>query len=1277
MGGIATGAVALGSTAASAVYNKTAGKITPDVLEKKLGDFIKTLKAKLGGGKSKGKGKDKKEDCKKCKPGGKKPVIFTGAKILADAQELDFSINAPMPLVWQRSYASDNPREGLLGQGWTLLSDSHLIIKPEQIIFAEPNGRGLEFEALDVGESDYWPVEQLTVSRPEKEQYQVSTGDGTVLTFSPSQIAGKYLLSHMQDINGNGLRYRYNHYQQPGEEDLLTHIKTDDDRIFALSYLNTKDQLRLQSVEEWVWQENDPDRKENFQKRPLVNYSYSEQGDLIQVRNHLDRITREFEYKNHIMVAHKVPNGLESYYSYDFYTDKGKVQKNHTNNGESWTFDYTQPQQTTITDQTGRQTTYQFDKDKYLTGTIDALGQQHQLELDDDGLPEKVINEAGQEKSFVYDKRGNALLIKDIDGNTTQVSYHDEFNVPVEISDDFGNTTTLEYDDKANLIKETDPDGATTTYERDKHGQPIAITGAKGNRNTLKYDRAGNMVARTDCSGNSTLYHYDRDSNLTGITDALKQHTTYGYDAEHRLINIHYPDDSKEKFEYNPLGQLIAYTDPKGNSTQYELDKEGRPTKRINSLGGELGYQYDNHGRLTSLINENKAEYKFAYDPLDRLIHEQGIDGLTTGYQYDPVGNVTEKREDEKGEEQRTTKFIRDNAGRLQEKHIARGKLKSRTRYQYDDLGQLSQARNEHSRIDLAYDAMGRLKAETTATKNGEHTVSHSYDSLGNRIQTELPSGKKLNWLYYGSGHLHQINVDGELISDYERDALHREINRTQGNLLSTQSYDPLGRILQQQTLRQNQIQQHDKDSIAPALNGQRQGQQRQGINNKTNNPIQIQRDYQYDQSGELTQLKDLRNGTTSYKYDKLGRITNTQQPGNKETFAFDPAHNLIAKGDEAIKDNRLKVFEDKRYQYDTFGNMTEKKIGKHTKMAFSYDAEHQMKTVEISKNGIKQSYQYAYDPFGRRISKTDSFNTTHFIWDGNRLLSETRGSQTKTYVYEQDGFVPVAQLDEQGIQYYHTDHLGTPRELTDTAGNITWEATYQTWGNTLKVSYQQVQSETENELAPAIQPLRFQGQYFDEETGLHYNRFRYFDPDIGRFISQDPIGINGGFNLYQYAPSPAGWVDPLGLAKGKVGCEKCDACDGKNPAAEAKAWQEDPDPRYPGVDSYKNKVLKKGTILYSLHPSGGKPPAFAVTNHTVMAAGGSPKRYHELTQVISPDSPMRTQVKVWRLKKDLCVAKGKALEQPTESHGSGGATQYFISKPDRTSLKGGIVRDI
>ncbi|NHB59598.1 RHS protein, partial [Acinetobacter sp. 194] len=123
---------------------------------------------------------------------------------------------------------------------------------------------------------------------------------------------------------------------------------------------------------------------------------------------------------------------------------------------------------------------------------------------------------------------------------------------------------------------------------------------------------------------------------------------------------------------------------------------------------------------------------------------------------------------------------------------------------------------------------------------------------------------------------------------------------------------------------------------------------------------------------------------------------------------------------------------------------------------------------------------------------------------------------------------------------WYQNDHLGTPRELTSNAGNIEWEAVYQAWGNTVTVEWQEVAQAQDfeaielNELEKAylLQPHRFQGQIYDVETGLHYNRFRYYDPDAGRFISHDPIGLLGGDNHFQYAPNPVEWIDPWGLIR-------------------------------------------------------------------------------------------------------------------------------------------------
>ncbi|ODC04976.1 hypothetical protein BFW38_16980 [Terasakiispira papahanaumokuakeensis] len=158
--------------------------------------------------------------------------------------------------------------------------------------------------------------------------------------------------------------------------------------------------------------------------------------------------------------------------------------------------------------------------------------------------------------------------------------------------------------------------------------------------------------------------------------------------------------------------------------------------------------------------------------------------------------------------------------------------------------------------------------------------------------------------------------------------------------------------------------------------------------------------------------------------------------------------------------------------------------------------------------------------------------------------------THTATYLYEPDSFIPLAQLtagfdhtalaatgtDRQPLRcyqaqtatlyYFQTDHLGTPQDITDTEGRIVWSGQYRAWGQLAQAHNGQ------GEKAHIHNPFRFQGQYHDRETGLHYNRFRYYDPRIGRFTTQDPIGLMGGENLYQYAPNPTGWIDPLGLSK-------------------------------------------------------------------------------------------------------------------------------------------------
>ncbi|MEH4999462.1 RHS repeat domain-containing protein, partial [Escherichia coli] len=156
------------------------------------------------------------------------------------------------------------------------------------------------------------------------------------------------------------------------------------------------------------------------------------------------------------------------------------------------------------------------------------------------------------------------------------------------------------------------------------------------------------------------------------------------------------------------------------------------------------------------------------------------------------------------------------------------------------------------------------------------------------------------------------------------------------------------------------------------------------------------------------------------------------------------------------------------------------------------------------------------------------------FLWDGMRLAQESRPEGTGSlYIYRDQGsYEPLARVDKAGkegpnrILYFHTDVNGAPEEMTDSDGKIVWETGYQVWGNTIQ----------EKDHGGVEQNLRYQGQYLDRETGLHYNLHRYYDPDVGRFMVTDPIGLRGGLNLYQYAPNPQGWIDPLGLSKTHTG---------------------------------------------------------------------------------------------------------------------------------------------
>ncbi|KPQ20301.1 MULTISPECIES: RHS repeat-associated core domain-containing protein [unclassified Halomonas] len=361
------------------------------------------------------------------------------------------------------------------------------------------------------------------------------------------------------------------------------------------------------------------------------------------------------------------------------------------------------------------------------------------------------------------------------------------------------------------------------------------------------------------------------------------------------------------------------------------------------------------------------------------------------------------------------------------------------------------------------------------------------------------------------SGHLHGMNAPGlDLEIALEPDALHRETQRrlsTGANayhqpLMLERGYTNLSQ-LDHLTLR-------SPDTTS-------------------------QQSYQYDALGQMS-FRSLQDDPAekviAYRYDAAGRLIGSQHGDHAHRYSVDAAGNRLEQQDnqQALPDNRLSQLNGTRYRYDGAGNLIERQQPNGERLTLSYDGANRLvHLTHTSELGATREATYRSDGLGRRISKTvrhpnGTTATTHYGWDGDRIVREETDDQRTTVVYEPGSFVPMLRIDDtqQGplVSAYITDALGTPMQLVTPNGQSRWLAEPDDWAAV----------KNQRAMRNVTQPIRFQGQWHDEESGLYYNRHRYYDPQQGRYISQDPIGLNGGTNLYGYVTNPTGMLDPLGL---------------------------------------------------------------------------------------------------------------------------------------------------
>lgn len=1038
--------------------------------------------------------------------------ILTGA--VAVDQE-DFTLPGRIPLEWIRSYSSSATRKGLCGVGWETIGDIRLEVDAENggVSMIHPSKGPFIFERLPVAPGDVGAELELmdgALLSDHDQELQVHTKEDRIYHF-PKTLAHKneegrteYPIIRISDLCGNTIDFE----RRRGT--LMSILDSAGRRLNIQSELGRMTEVSMNIPE---------------QETPhvFIRYEYDISGDLVSVIDALGH-PYTFAYDDHLMTRHTDRNGLSFYYEYQISKD-GERRVNHAwGDGGLYNYQFAYIDvlsERRITDSLGHVSIVKLNEAGLPISEIDPLGGITSFEYDDRGQTTAVIDQAQHKTNYEYDDRGNLLTLTRSDGKCVKTEWN-RLNKAIKITDLNGAVWGQEWDDRGLLIRQKSPLGAESLYAYDGQGQMVRFTNPKGAQTTLAFDGGGNLRYLTDALGRATHFSHDVFGNVVEKTDALNQRTSYRYDAKSRLTHVILPSRATISCVYDHQSNLINHVDENGAETRLQYFGLGEIAKRIQPDGHVVQYHYDTEERLIGVMNQRGEIYHLRRDALGRIVEEVDYWGQSRRYAYNASGYLMSST-DPLG---RTIKYAMDPLGRILKKTLPDGVFESFT---YDANDNLVEAKNEHGTIKREFDPGGRLLKEA----QGAFTITNVYDANGNRIARKSSLGNTVAYEFDSLDQTVSIRINQDEPIRIERDARGRVTHEELSPHISRRlGYSADGYLTEQ----------------AVALN----------------ESLLFEASFQYDKAGNLTQRGDSQYGTDVYRYDPLGRIAEHLDPESRVTrYLNDPAGDRLRTqivermrrrvvGEEMVESewSRVGGYEGTYYRFDRAGNLVERRDDQRD-LHLVWDANQRL--IESHTNGTVT--RYGYDPLGRRLFKETGDNRTLFYWDGDALVgetvvsikppaepkSETEGyyvvdlaqhrkkeqgpapQKLREYVYYPGTFEPLALMngmgDVQQVYHYHNDPNGCPTRLTDVSGEVKWGASYTAWGAIARLHVNEMDN-----------PIRLQGQYEDGETLFTYNRFRYYDSNIGSFITPDPLGLKAGMQIYQYAANIFGWIDPLGL---------------------------------------------------------------------------------------------------------------------------------------------------
>ncbi|WP_455712983.1 RHS repeat-associated core domain-containing protein [Streptomyces phaeochromogenes] len=786
---------------------------------------------------------------------------------------------------------------------------------------------------------------------------------------------------------------------------------------------------------------------------------------------------------------------------------------------------------THIATPTGRWIDLAYDDKHRATSAKDNTGRSVSYTYDAAGRLETVTDPAGETSRYTYDGSSNRIRTAlDARGITYMTNdYYADGRVKKQTLTEgasYSFVYALDADGKLRATEVTQPGGAvrrvqfgtdgvatsdtqaygtslarTTVYQRGGTNHRIdSITDPYGRRTDLTYDPHGYLESATELAGTTnarstgkTVFDGPYDQP-TQTTDPLQHTTAFQYDADNNMKSVIDAENRTTSFTHSPEGQVKTVTDPSGAVTEYTYrngdlasvkDNEGRTSSQFTDAAGRPAALADTTGSATTLVYDQLNQTREITDPL----------GNTTVFGYDENGNVTTLMDARRN----TATWTYDQADRPRS---ATDPLGVQATFEYDAVGAPTRVTNRSGQAATAeYDLLGRAKNAkygVDALGQAESTVTYDYDAV-DLLKKITDSEAGTTSFSYDAYDRPDTTTGPTGTVGYGYDAADQRTRMTAAGIATIYGYDKSGILTSVKSGSQEVtfgLDEAGREKTA-TLPG---GITRTTGYDKTGRVASIAYSQGSKNIGDLTYTRDTRGIQTALS----GSLASIALPAAEAGAAFD-------------KDNRLTTFGGRSFTYDKDGQLAND--GQRT---YTWNARGRL--TGLTKAG--QNSTFTYDTIGDRTSATISGTTRKFLTDGSNPVAEQNATGETTATVATSGLDAFLTRTESGkTQIYLTDALGSIVGLADSDGTLATRYTYDPNGQPTPTG------------AISSNPYTFTGRENDG-TGLLYYRSRYYDPQTGRFISQDPIGYTGGTNLYQYALSaPTTYTDPTGNSPLIAGC--------------------------------------------------------------------------------------------------------------------------------------------